>query len=225
MSEIKTYQPWSIPLLHTTLPDKLSKELIQLTDLITEDKDRESNNESLAGEIEDEWIIDPILLTNISFKDNIIQLRREYFKRTMYNYHIEDNAIPRFLVVFKNVLDNIEIVSSWFNNQKDTEYNPTHNHGGILSGVLYLKIPEYLSSKKMEGSDGSITFIGNDTAAEGMISNSILTISPKVGDIFLFSSVLKHQVYPFRSVDGKGIRRSMSFNLDSKREYYERPNM
>jgi len=216
MSEIKTYQPWSIPLLHTTLPDILLDELIQLTDLIEKDKDRKSMNESLAGEIEEEWKIDPILLTNISFKDYIIQLSWEYFKITMSNFHIVDNEIPQTLVIFKNVLDNIEIYSSWFNDQRDNEYNPTHGHNGALSGVLYLKIPEYLLSKKTEGRDGSITFIGNDTAAEGMISNSILTISPKVGDIFLFSSTLKHQVYPFRTVDGKGIRRSMSFNLMSE---------
>ena len=217
MSEIKTYQPWSIPLLHTTLPDILLKELIQLTDLIEKDEDRKSMNERWEGQIlEEEWEIDPILLTNISFKDYIIQLSREYFKTTMFNYYIEDNAIPLSLVIFKKVLDNIEIISSWFNNQKDNEYNPPHNHSGILSGVLYLKIPEYLLSKKTEGRDGSITFIGNDTAAEGIISNSILTISPKVGDIFLFSSTLKHQVYPFQTVNGKGIRRSMSFNLSER---------
>ena len=89
--DLYVYQPWSIPLLHTTLPDKLLKELIQLTDLIEKDEDRESVKDDLAGEIEDEWKIDPILLTNISFKDYIIQLSREYFKTTMFNYYIEDN--------------------------------------------------------------------------------------------------------------------------------------
>ena len=89
MSEIKTYQPWSIPLLHTTLPDILLKELIQLTDLIEKDEDRKSMNERWEGQIlEEEWEIDPILLTNISFKDYIIQLSREYFKTTMFNYYI-----------------------------------------------------------------------------------------------------------------------------------------
>ena len=117
---------------------------------------------------------------------------------------------------FKNSPIEWELHGLWINYQKANEYNPPHNHSGILSGVLYLKIPEYLLSKKTEGRDGSITFIGNDTAAEGMISDSILTISPKVGDIFLFSSTLKHQVYPFRTVDGKGIRRSMSFNLSER---------
>ena len=69
--DLYVYQPWSIPLLHTTLPDKISKELIQLTDLIEKDEDRESVKDDLAGEIEDEWTIDSILLTNISFKKYI----------------------------------------------------------------------------------------------------------------------------------------------------------
>ena len=216
MSEIKTYQPWSIPVLHTTLPDKLSKDLIQLTDLIEKDEDRESVKDELAGEIEDEWKIDTILLANISFKDYIIQLSREYFKITVSNYHIVDNRIPRPLIDFKNAMDNIEIFSSWFNDQKDNEYNPMHHHTGTLSGVLYLKIPEYLPSRNKEYTDGAITFIGNETSVEGIISNSTLTIAPKVRDVFLFPASLKHQVYPFRTVDGKGIRRSMSFNLDKK---------
>ena len=67
MPELKIYQPWSAPVLHTTLPDILVQKLIQLTDLIAEDKERESANKNLVGEIEDEWEIDPILLTNISF--------------------------------------------------------------------------------------------------------------------------------------------------------------
>ena len=67
MPELNVYQPWSAPLVHTILPDKIVQELIQLTNLITEDNDHESDGENLAGEIEDEWIIEPILLANISF--------------------------------------------------------------------------------------------------------------------------------------------------------------
>ena len=80
MKGIKAYQPWSVPLLHTSLSDKVIQELIQLTDLIVEDKERESMNKDLAGEIEDEWKIDPILLTNIKFTEYVIQLSWEYFK-------------------------------------------------------------------------------------------------------------------------------------------------
>ena len=48
------------------------------------------------------------------------------------------------------------------------------------------------------------------------MTNSTLLLSPEVGDLFLFSSSLKHQVYPFRTADKKGIRRSLSFNMGHK---------
>ena len=216
MSDLNVYQPWSVPLLHTSLSDNFIQKLIQLTDVIAEDKEeQESIGSEVSGEIKDEWKIDPVLLTNIKFTDNIIRLGWEYFKIVLNNFQIIDNKVPLALVVFKSALENIEISSAWFNDQKDNEYSPMHKHTGILSGVLYLKIPEYLPSRKNKGTDGAITFIGNETAQEGMISNSTLKISPKVGDIFMFPSSLKHEVYPFRTKDGKGVRRSLSFNLNT----------
>ena len=219
MPELKIYQPWSAPVLHTTLPDILVQKLIQLTDLITEDNDRESHNEYLAGEIEDEWIIEPVLLTNISFKDYISQLCWEYFKVFASQFGVDDpNSdvmhLPLSLSVMKKKIENIEIIGSWFNNQKDNEYNPLHDHVAYFSGVIYLKIPEYLPSRKSKNGsiDGSILFVQNES---NVMTCSTIVISPKAGDIFLFPSALKHQVYPFRTVDGKGIRRSLSFNLDS----------
>ena len=220
MPELKIYQPWSAPVLHTTLPDILVQKLIQLTDLITEDNARESHNEYLAGEIEDEWIIEPVLLTNIfSFKDYISQLCWEYFKVFASQFGIDDpNSdvihLPLLLSVMKKKIENIEIIGSWFNNQKDNEYNPLHDHATYFSGVIYLKIPEYLPSRKSKNGriDGSILFVQNESNA---MTCSTIVLSPKVGDIFLFPSALKHQVYPFRTADGKGIRRSLSFNLDS----------
>ena len=213
MPELNVYQPWSAPLIHTILPDEVIQELIQLTDVITEDKERVSRNKTLAGEIEDEWTIDSILLTNISFKKYIDQLCWQYLKiLELQNNCGYEQQVDKNFVQFRNAIENIQIVTSWFNNQKDNEYNPLHLHEGILSGVLYLKIPEYLPARK-NPIDGAICFAGNDTFLS-VPSNATITFSPKVGDIFLFPSSLRHQVYPFRTVDDKGIRRSMSFNLD-----------
>ena len=216
MPELNVYQPWSAPILHTSLPDKIVQGLIQLTDLIAEDKERESANKNLVGEIEDEWEIDPILLTNISFKSYITQLCWEYFK-VMSSQHITDNIGTSSIHVMKREIENIKIISSWFNDQKDNEYNPLHDHFGFFSGVLYLKIPEYLPLRKNKNKylNGSIVFVANESQTKGVMTNSELVIPPKVGDIFLFPSCLNHMVYPFRTRDGKGIRRSLSFNLDS----------
>ena len=220
MNKINVYQPWSVPLLHTTLPNTLLKDLIELTDLIGEDSDRVNIGNSLAGELEEENEIDVALLTNIKFKDYILKLTHEYLKIVISNYPTTGDSsddIPAPLLHLKISLVDINIAHAWFNNQKDNEYNPIHKHNGTLSGVLFLKIPKYLPSRKIKNCDGSITFVGNETYNENGISNSICRISPKVGDIFLFPSNLKHMVYPFRTADGKGIRRSMSFNITTKK--------
>ena len=39
-----------------------------------------------------------------------------------------------------------------------------------------------------------------------------MTLQPKVGDFFIFPASQQHFVYPFRTEDGEGERRSVSFN-------------
>ncbi len=212
MPELKVYQSWSAPILHTLLPNIILQELIYLTDIITEDKEKQSHSNMLVGELEDEWTIDPVLLINISFKNYIKELCWEYFKIMLSQYPSNMPKLP----TLNNIMKDIEITSAWFNNQKDNEYNPAHVHSGTFSGVLYLKIPKYLPSRKKEHLDGSICFIGNSSENDEIFTTPDISIQPKVGDIFLFPSTTRHQVYPFRTEDGKGIRRSLSFNLDSK---------
>ena len=107
-----------------------------------------------------------------------------------------------------------EIVQMWMVSQKDHEYNPIHIHGNChLSAVMYIKIPEYLPSRKtsQRNEDGVITFSSN-SARDFIWGRPTLTIQPSVGDFFIFAASQQHQVYPFRTPDGKGERRSVSFN-------------
>ena len=77
---------------------------------------------------------------------------------------------------------------------------------------MYLKIPEYLPSRKPDFNvDGTISFI-NNSAQDQCWGNPIVNIQPAVGDFFIFPASQMHLVYPFRTADGKGERRSVSFN-------------
>jgi len=213
MENVKVYQPWSAPLLHISLSESQTAALLTLTDLILTDTDKKSYNDILAGEIDSEWEFeDHESLSNIL---SVSELSSEYFEvfHTQYNYDADSGEVDEPLAIFAQNLQNSVLTHAWFNDQRDNEYNPIHNHTGILSGVLYLKIPEYLPSRKTKDTDGSISFIGNESKTDGVMTNSTITISPKVGDLFLFPSSLKHQVYPFRTTDGTGIRRSLSFNM------------
>ena len=44
-------------------------------------------------------------------------------------------------------------------------------------------------------------------------TEGVLTINPQPGDFFIFPAEQYHMVYPFRTADGKGERRSVSFNV------------
>ena len=54
-------------------------------------------------------------------------------------------------------------------------------------------------------------------------NTSIFLSQPQVGDFFIFPAQQSHFVYPFRTADGKGERRSVSFNaiFSTEREVKE----
>ena len=70
-----------------------------------------------------------------------------------------------------------QFVSMWTVSQRDGEYNPIHTHpSAAVSGVLYLKIPEYKEDKKdtrkphkQRTDDGSLVFTNNSGAESIMI--------------------------------------------------------
>ena len=45
-------------------------------------------------------------------------------------------------------ISKFQILSSWIVRQFENEYNPTHYHGGHISGVGYLKVPNNMGSTK-----------------------------------------------------------------------------
>ena len=116
----------------------------------------------------------------------------------------------------KPTVDNIHLVHSWIVSQYAGEYNPYHHHGGDISAVVYLKIPDGMEEelkKEYEDhypSNGLIEFMYGEN--QDMRSDNI-KFKPEVGTMLLFPSYLKHFVYPFYC---EGERRSMSFNAHMK---------
>jgi hypothetical protein len=116
----------------------------------------------------------------------------------------------------KPTVDNIHLVHSWIVSQYAGEYNPYHHHGGDISAVVYLKIPDGMEEELRKEyqdhypSNGLIEFMYGEN--QDMRSDNI-KFKPEVGTMLLFPSYLKHFVYPFYS---EGERRSMSFNAHMK---------
>ena len=103
-----------------------------------------------------------------------------------------------------------ELIASWVVRQFENEYNPPHYHGGHISGVGYLKLPENFGASKQESKKtnphGNINFIHG---TKQFLSNAIVDEKPKVGNYYIFPNYLYHSVNPFY---GEGERRSVSFN-------------
>ena len=95
---------------------------------------------------------------------------------------------------------------------------------------MYLKIPEFLPSRQsyninrlglwgytkssgIHEDDGAILFTSN-SSKDPIWGIPNMEIHPEVGNFFIFPSTQQHQVYPFRTLDGKGERRSVSLNAE-----------
>ena len=111
----------------------------------------------------------------------------------------------------------LTINSAWCVSQAEAEWNYLHSHSGDLSAVLYLKMPSDLC-EGLALDDKRRQFAGGITFADGGSSyyrKSLISLVPKVGEIYVFPSSLLHTVYPFFSNEE---RRSLSFNVTLKKK-------
>ena len=215
------FQPWSTFVMATSLPSPILEKMIKITDEILENKEStERAGEILVGQIDDEFVIAP----NILKREGLIG----FFLNMCRNYVIRASLQSQPFVK-EELLKEVwlpKLTSMWIVSQKDHEYNPIHMHSDNISAIMYLKIPEYLPTRKTSlvamslqnrmtrnppERDGSIVFT-NNTSTDTIWPHPSLQIQPHVGDFFIFPASQQHFVYPFRTVDGKGERRSVSFN-------------
>ena len=110
----------------------------------------------------------------------------------------------------------------WVNYQKENQFNPLHDHTGIYSFVIWMKIP----TNHFEQNKNPISLDSNShkisvfdfqyTDMLGSIRNYPYEMSPKVeGTMLFFPSSLKHQVYPFYNCNEERISISGNVSLDT----------
>ena len=112
------------------------------------------------------------------------------------------------------------MLSSWVVRQFENEYNPIHWHDGHISGAGFLKVPKslgqhYQKKKVPPYSGGYLQLIHGSRM---FLSQSVISIIPKVGDFYFFPNYLMHAVFPFK--DSNEERRSISFNAKVDDEVY-----
>jgi hypothetical protein len=112
------------------------------------------------------------------------------------------------------------LIKSWVIRQFKNEYNPLHWHGGHVSGVGYLKVPQTLGKpiqkdSKTENSNGHLELIHG---SKMFLSDSCVKFKPTVGYFYFFPNYMMHTVYPFTDTNEE--RRSISFNANIDLEIY-----
>ena len=112
----------------------------------------------------------------------------------------------------------------WVNYQKKHEFNPIHNHSGVYSFVIWMKIPydcekqnkKDIARNSNAPSIGTFQFSYQNILGEGDAKSYYL--SPKDEGIMLFfPSRLDHQVYPFYDCDEERISVSGNITIDTTR--------
>tara|TARA_R100000005_G_C4891009_1_gene137851 strand:+ start:42 stop:698 length:657 start_codon:yes stop_codon:yes gene_type:complete len=110
----------------------------------------------------------------------------------------------------------------WVNYQKQHEFNPTHDHTGVYSFVIWMKIPTRYSEQRKNpiciDSNNKVvsnfSFIYTDIL--GKTRGQIYKMDPEMESTLLFfPSNLCHQVYPFYNCDEDRISVSGNISINT----------
>ena len=117
--------------------------------------------------------------------------------------------------------------SFWVNYQKETEFNPLHQHSNaIYSFVIWMKIPtKYEEQKQLKialnsNSELISNFSFNYLDILGNHRGYIYKMSPSMeGTMLFFPSQLQHQVFPFYNCKEERISISGNIAVDTTRKF------
>ncbi len=174
-------------------------------------KEAKEYNNYLVGNIEKEFLYKdgPIRLNNFL---NVIS--KEYWKKSIFSTSNSNRDMQ--IRVNEDSLPDI-----WVNYMKAGEINAPHNHGGVLSFVIWVDIPYFIEeeyknpsvSKSKSKVAGNFSFIFPKIDIPGGLHYSNLPIDNNdEGQMILFPSTLNHAAYPFYT--SNEYRVSIAGNLD-----------
>jgi len=197
--EIDLFNP---KILEFTIPEPIFSTFQTSLLKIPEKTKDNSSNKNLVGQIENEFKID--CPSNLKFF--ILQSANEY--RNYYNYYQTGS---------------VKLQSFWVNYQRKFEYNPIHSHSGILSFIIFIKIPFLLENEdkldntkdSMQHKNGRVMFT-YQTCFNNLNTHTIDADKSFEGKMLLFPNTAYHTVYPFYTSDEYRI--TVSGNLDNVRD-------
>lgn len=185
----------------------LRQEVSEIQENLCSDKHTKCNH-NLAGNLEYEFGLN-------KSKDKLSQLMTP-----MINDYLESFKFFEF----KKLCEKLNILSLerlWVNFQQKNEFNPVHDHSGILSFVIYLEVPYDIEDEKKKISSinsnmnvpAHFSFLYTDSLGE--IQQQFIPVDRTFRNtMILFPSRLRHCVYPFYTSDELRISVAGNFVAD-----------
>ena len=208
------WQSWdlpNIPLLRSRLPkpalDFVWKKIEEAQD------NYQSMKKKLAGNITE----------SLKLEDTDDYFFKNFLKETSENYISSFEMITDRNPFNEYMVKNLYMQNFWVNFSKQHEFNPIHDHTGVLSFVLWMKIPTTWQSQQeiSVSSESNLPSASNFqflyTNIFGKTRGVMIDMDPMMeGCILMFPSILQHQVYPFYNSDEYRVSVSGNLCLDPK---------
>jgi hypothetical protein len=175
--------------------------------------DSQKHNKSLAGNIDHEYLLHDSCQT-------IYQLFQPALGE--YNKFLNNWVSDSVSVVGTGSLKRkLVLESAWVNFQKKYEFNPPHNHSGIVSFVIWLNIP-FRKEDELKGSPGVESnrhipgcFNFHYTNILGEITSYPIYADKSLENhALIFPAKLSHSVTPFYSSDEYRVTVAGNFAVD-----------
>jgi hypothetical protein len=179
---------------------RLSEEEMKFLNDAISKKNKENHSDHLAG--------------NIS-KSELIEDEDNWFFESSLKKLIEKKE--------KSQIEKLKLEPFWVNYQKQNEFNPLHNHSGLYSFVVFMKIPTHwkeqhaLPLSTVSNFPCASDFCFHYPEKDNNIYTTYFKLSPEdEGRMLFFPAGLAHQVYPFYGTEEERI--TISGNISNVQE-------
>ena len=204
------------PKVSNFLQVKLDKNIVDyLWEIVSNAKNKnKSFKDHLAGNISQSLLLQD--MDSFFYKSVCVPLVKCYRE----NNPLKKGADPVAINTITGSKTKLLLNQFWVNYQYKTEFNPLHDHIGVYSFVIWMKIPytwteqiklpQFKDIKKNEIKAGNFEF--EYTNSLGDVLTNSFKLSPKFeGNMVFFPASLRHCVYPFYEIEEPRI--SISGNL------------
>ena len=158
----------------------------------------ENTSYSVLLEDKDNWFYESVL--------------KKLTERMFYRDEVEEGKpLPEF-----------EMSKFWVNYMKRFDFNPLHDHPGLYSFVIFMKIPTHWKAEHFRSHFDEVAvasdfqFVWSKRDSESCIKYNYQLSPEDEGRMLFFPSTLQHQVYPFYGTDEERITINGTIHLMTK---------